>query len=68
MRCPYLSAPSEKRCVEMEKAGQQAEVLDFDMNIFVTATQSTATILEKLKVRKLKQKIWEKEEGIKREG
>jgi hypothetical protein len=34
MRCPYLSSTSEKRCVEMEKAGQPAEISNFDYEHF----------------------------------
>jgi len=34
MRCPYLSSDSAKKCVEMEKAGQPAEISDFDYEHF----------------------------------
>jgi len=45
-----------KKCVEMEKTGQPAQISDFDYEHFCNGDQSTATTIERLRGRKLEGK------------
>jgi len=45
-----------KKRVEMEKAGQPAQISDFDYEHYCNGDQSTATTIERLRRRKLEGK------------